>query len=114
MTLHDAQALHVRLTAKLITFAFASGFTLTWGETFRTAAQAALNAANGSGIAASLHCQRLAVDFQLFKDGVYLTDPAGYKLMGDYWKSLDPSCCWGGDFTTRDYDHYSIGWGGRK
>ena len=114
MTLHEAQVLHVRLTAKLIQFAFAAGYELTWGETYRTPSQAALNAKNGVGILNSLHCERLAVDFQLFKDGAYLTDPAAYKFMGDYWKSLDPNCAWGGDFTTVDADHFSVAFGGRK
>ncbi len=121
MTLHDAQALHVQLVAKLIGYVYSiEGLSLTWGETYRTPQQAALNAAKGIGIAHSLHTDRLAVDFQLFKDGVYLTDPAAYKFMGDYWKTLDPSCCWGGDFLDSaghpkpDSDHFSIAWGGRK
>lgn len=114
MTLHEAQALHVKLTASLINFALAAGFDLTWGETYRTPAQAALDAAKHIGIAHSLHCDRLAVDFQLFKDGAYLTDPAAYKFMGDYWKTLDPACRWGGDFTTVDADHFSLTWQGRS
>ncbi|MDP9089188.1 MAG: M15 family peptidase [Pseudomonadota bacterium] len=110
MTLHELQALHVKLVASLIKFTYNSGFQLTWGETYRTPAQAALNAQNGSGIAHSLHCDRLAVDFQLFKDGVYLTDPESYKFMGDYWKSLHELARWGGDFHTVDADHFSLTW----
>jgi hypothetical protein len=114
LTLHQAQVLHVRLTASLIKFAFNSGYELTWGETYRTREQAALDAAKGSGIAHSLHCDRLAVDFQLFKDGAYLTDPVAYKFLGDFWKSLHPLCAYGGDFHTVDGDHFSIAFGGRK
>lgn len=88
---------------------------LTWGETFRTAAQAALNAKSGAGIAHSLHTMRLAVDFQLFDAaGVYLTDPAPYKAMADYWISLDPLACAGYYFQSRDADHFSVQYQGIK
>jgi hypothetical protein len=110
--LGDAQWLHVRCIAKLIQFAEDQGYTLSWGEAFRTQEQAQWDATNHIGIVNSVHCERLAVDFMLFKDGEYLTDPTDYKFMGDYWKSLDPSCRWGGDFTTVDADHFSITWNG--
>lgn len=114
MTLHAAQALHVKLVGQLISFVYAAGFELTWGEAFRTAEQAQWDAQHHTGIINSVHCDRLAVDLQLFKDGVYLTDPAAYKFAGEYWKTLDPSCRWGGDFTTVDADHFSITWQGRS
>lgn len=114
MTLGESQQLHVKLVASLIKFTYASGYTLSWGEAYRTREQAAWDAAHHTGIAASVHCDRLAVDFQLFKDGAYLTAPEAYKFMGEYWKSLDPSCRWGGDFTTRDSDHFSITFEGRS
>lgn len=110
-TLHQRQVLHVQLTAELISWAQAQGMTLTWGETYRFPAQAAANAASGAGIAHSLHILRLAVDFQLFDaSGDYLADDSsgGYGRLGAYWKSLDPLCRWGGDFRTRDLDHFSV------
>lgn len=112
MTLHQLQALHVQLIAKLIQFVFGQGFEITWGEAYRTQEQAQWDATNHIGIVNSVHCERLAVDFMLFKDGVYLTDPADYRFMGNYWKALNPVCRWGGDFTTVDADHFSITWGG--
>jgi hypothetical protein len=111
-TLGQLQRLHVKLTAKLIEFIYASGLECTWGETYRTPAQAAANAASGAGILHSLHIERLAVDLQLFRDGVYLTDPAEYKAAGEYWKTLDPLARWGGDFHTVDADHFSLTYGG--
>jgi hypothetical protein len=48
----------------------------------------------------------------LFKDGVWLTDSASYQPLGDYWKTLDPDCAWGGDFTKHDGDHFSLAWKG--
>lgn len=108
MTLNEAQSKFTYFTAKLIEHAYAAGYALTYGETYRTPAQAARNAASGSGISNSLHCRRLAVDFQLFKDGEYLTDKASYAFLGTYWKSLDPHCFWGGDFKHLvDSDHFS-------
>lgn len=109
MTLGEKQRLFTRLVAKLIDFAYASGYELTFGDAYRSPAQAAANAAAGSGIVNSLHTQRLAVDLNLFRNGVYLTKSEDYKPLGDYWKTLDPACSWGGDFISRpDGNHFSI------
>ena len=108
MTLGSKQRLFTRLVAKLIEFAYANGFELTFGETLRTQATAIQNAARGKGIVNSLHLIKLAVDFNLFKDGVYLTNSADHKPLGDYWKTLDPLCRWGGDFSRQDGNHYSL------
>lgn len=113
-TLHQRQVLHVQLTSELIAWAQTQGYELTWGETFRTQLQANANAASGAGIAHSLHTMRLAVDFQLFKDGVYVTDAAAYKPLADYWLTLDPLCCAGYYFTSVDADHFSITYQGIK
>jgi hypothetical protein len=110
MTLRDLQSLHVQLTAKLIEFTYAQGYQLSWGEAFRTHEQALWDAEEHIGILGSLHCERLAVDLLLFKDGQYLTDPKDYRFMGEYWKSLDPQCRWGGDFASVDADHFSVTW----
>lgn len=115
MTLGQQQRRFLPLVAKLIDWTYAQGYELTAGELYRTAEQAALNAKIGAGIAHSLHMQRLAVDLQLFKDGAYLTDSTAYKPLGEFWKTLDPDCCWGGDFTTRvDGNHFSLTFGGIK
>ena len=113
-TLGELQRTHTLLVAKLILYVYGEGFELTWGEAYRTPQQAQWDAQHGTGIAQSVHCDRLAVDLQLFKDGVYLTDPEEYKFMGDYWKQLDPLCRWGGDFKTVDADHFSLSYGGRS
>jgi hypothetical protein len=112
MTLGQQQRRFLPLVAKLIEWTYEQGYELTAGELYRTPEQAALNAAKGSGIAHSLHTQRLAVDLQLFKDEVYLTDPRAYRPLGEFWKILDPDCTWGGDFKTVDADHFSLTFGG--
>lgn len=108
MTLGEAQRLHVKLAAKLLTWAYAQGYELTWGETLRTQAQALANAQSGAGIAHSLHLIKLAMDINLFKDGKFLSGLEDYRPLGNYWKTLHPLACWGGDFHSPDADHFSI------
>lgn len=95
--------------ANLIKKAGELGYGVTFGDAYRSPQQAAANAANGSGIANSLHCERLAIDLNLFKDGVYITDDRGHRELGTWWKTLGPRYKWGGDFSTRkDFNHYSL------
>lgn len=85
------------------------GYTLTLGEAFRTAEQAQIYAKEGKGIIDSLHCKRLALDINLFHNGIYLTKSEDYKLFGEYWKTLNPLNRWGGDFHDRpDGNHYQM------
>lgn len=108
MNLGQKQRLFVRLVGLLIAWAYAKGYELTFGEALRTQAQANANAASGAGISNSLHLLKLAIDLNLFVEGIYQTDSASYKELGDYWKSLHPLCRWGGDFSRPDGNHFSI------
>jgi hypothetical protein len=108
MTLGEKQRLFTKLTGMLIAWSYANGYELTYGETMRTSAQALANAASGAGISNSLHLLRLAVDFNLFIDGVWQTSSEPYKPLGEYWKSLHPLCRWGGDFSRPDGNHFSL------
>jgi hypothetical protein len=90
------------------------GYEYTLGEAWRTQAQAQANAASGAGIANSLHIERLAIDINLFKDGLFLQESEAHRPFGAFWKSLGPDYFWGGDFSKPDGNHYSIGHGGRK
>jgi hypothetical protein len=112
MTLGERQRLFTRLVAKLIEHAYEHGYELTLGEAWRTPEQAALNAKAGKGIAQSLHGMRLAIDLNLFRNGEYLTASEDHKPLGEYWKTLHPDCCWGGDFSRPDGNHYSLQFGG--
>jgi hypothetical protein len=82
--------------------------SVTLGECWRTPEQALWNATHGTGVAHSLHTERLAIDLNLFKDGVYLTTPEAYAQLGAWWVTLGPMYRWGGNFKSRDNDHYSI------
>lgn len=96
--LRAKQSIFVKNIASLIDYVYANGFELTFGDAYRSPEQAALYAKQGKGIADSLHCKRLAIDLNLFKDGKYLTDKESYVQFGAYWKSLHPANRWGGDF----------------
>jgi len=108
MTLGEKQRLFVRLVGKLIEWSYANGYELSFGETVRTQAQAAANAASGAGIKKSNHLIRLAIDLNLFINGEYRTDSEAYTPLGDYWCSLDPLCRWGGNFSRPDGNHFSL------
>jgi hypothetical protein len=46
----------------------------------------------------SQHLKHLAADFVLDKNGVYLTESADYKFIGEAWERLSPYNRWGGRF----------------
>ena len=115
MKLSSLQQIFTKLVAKIIVFADCHGYGLTFGETYRPAETAMLYSKKGIGSSRSLHCVRLAVDFNLFKEGKYLSDTLDHEELGEYWESLstpDYRCCWGGRF--KDGNHYSIEYGGIK
>jgi hypothetical protein len=114
LTLHERQVLFLRLLARLVGWCEANGYEVTAGECWRPPFTADEYARRGIGVKDSLHCDRLAIDLNLFKDGVYLTDLGSYVPLGDYWKTLNPLCAWGGEFSKPDPDHFSVAWGGRK
>lgn len=94
--------------ARLIQKAAQLGYGVTFGDAYRSPEQAALNAAKGSGISNSLHCERLAIDLNLFTNGVYITDDTGHRDLGAWWMAMGPKYKWGGTFTKKDFNHYSI------
>lgn len=113
-TLGQKQRRFTKDVAALIQHAYAKGYALTLGDAYRSPEQAAANAAAGTGIANSLHTQRLAIDLNLFIDGQYQTDSAAYKPLGEFWESLGADHAWGGRFTKPDGNHFSIAHDGRK
>ncbi len=116
MTLREKQSAFVLLIAKLIAHADVEGYQLTFGEAYRSPEEALRLSKLGSGIKNSLHTVRLAVDFNLFKDGIYLSGTESHRPLGEWWEkqSISPDiiCYWGGVFG--DGNHYSVGHNGRK
>lgn len=94
---------------KLIAQAAVMGYTVTLGEAWRTPQQAQWNADHGTGIAHSLHLERLAIDLNFFKNEVLIKDGSQLKDMGEWWKALGPMYRWGGDFVhLPDGNHFSL------
>lgn len=97
MTLRQKQSEFVRMIARLIYFATDNGYEFTFGDAW----------AQTGHIANSFHYKRLAIDLNLFKDGVYLSSTESHRPLGEYWESIGGS--WGGRFTKPDGNHYSFG-----
>lgn len=100
-----------RLVASLIEFAYREGFTLTFGDAYRSKEEAKRLSKLGLGIINSLHCQRLAVDLNLFKEDLWIQDGKGFQALGEYWESLSTPgivCRWGGRFARKDFNHFEI------
>lgn len=113
MTLGQKQRLFVMFIAKLIDFAYAQGYELTFGDAYRDPrTNGAMGVKLGYSHASSNHKQRLAVDFNLFRDDAFLVSTEDHKALGEYWESLHPLCRWGGRFN--DGNHYSIEHNGVK
>ena len=85
------------MVAKLITFATENDYELTFGDAYR-------DDRCGYGHSTSLHRKRLAVDFNLFREGRFLRTTEDHAPLGHYWESLGGS--WGGRFN--DGNHYSL------
>lgn len=109
MKLGDRQRLFMRLLPRLIDHAYSTGHELTIGDGYRDPrVHGALGVKMGYGHASSNHKNRLAIDLNLFKDGVFLQSSDDHKFLGEFWESLHPLCKWGGKFSSPDGNHYSI------
>ena len=97
MSLRQDQSKFVIKVAELILYAYAQGYELSFGDAWATAGHKEN----------SMHYKRLAIDLNLFKGGEWLSLTEDHKTLGEYWKSLDPMCTWGGDWN--DGNHYSYG-----
>jgi len=102
MTLGQKQRLFTRLIGKLIQAAYEEfDLELSFGDAYRSPQEAAR-----LGFSNSNHTKRLAVDFNLFKDGVYQPTTKAHKQLGEWWEKQHPLCRWGGRFN--DGNHYSL------
>ena len=104
---YQEQARFAHDVSKLINYIFDQGYFVTLGEAFRTKEQAEIYAKEGKGIKDSLHCERLAIDLNLFTpDGKYLTTNNDYAFLGQFWESLDKKNRWGGKFRKANGDPF--------
>lgn len=108
MSLVSEQAAFLLDASRLIQKATQMGFVVTGGELFRTAEQQAIYVKTGrSKTMNSNHLKRLAIDLNVFKDGVLCYDIAVLKPLGDYWESINPKNSWGGNWNSfKDSPHF--------
>jgi hypothetical protein len=101
--LFDKRVKFTSLMARLIRYMIEQGYTPLHGK-------------DGlKHMSKSLHYEGLAVDIDLFKDGVYLTSTEDHRQFGEFWESLDEDCRWGGRFKGNpDGNHYAITYQGRS
>ncbi len=107
MTLGEAQRAFARLVPRLIDRAHELGFEVTLGDAYRDpAVHGALGVKMGYGHPRSAHKQRLAIDLNLFKNGVFMSSTEAHKELGEWWEKQHPDARWGGRFS--DGNHYSF------
>lgn len=112
-SLGQKQRRFTRMIADLIIWAYAHGYELSFGDAYRDPKlHGIVGEKKGYGAAKSLHKSRLAVDFNLFQDGQYLSRTEDHRPLGAYWESIGGT--WGGRFSDGDGNHYSLEHEGRK
>lgn len=87
--LRAKQVAFAAMIPDLIKRAFDMGYEVTLGDAYR-------DPRCPYGSASSKHKRRLAIDLNLFKDGVYLTTAEDHRPLGEYWESVGG--IWGGRF----------------
>jgi hypothetical protein len=115
MTLRQKQSAFAIHVARLILKAHELGFEVTLGEAWRSPEEARRLAGTGAGIITSLHTQKLAIDLNLFIDGVYQASSEAHRPLGEWWEQQHELARWGGRFRPRpDGNHYSFTYAGLK
>ncbi len=109
-TLREKQSRFAVMVARLILHAGELGYEVTLGEAWRSEYEATRLAKQKLGIKRSLHSDRLAIDLNLFRDGVWLKTTEDHRPLGDWWEQIGGA--WGGRFN--DGNHYSLAHEGRK
>jgi len=113
MKLGEAQRLFMRLLPRLVDYIHEQGYECTVGDAYRDPRVfGEIGESMGYGHRRSGHKKRLAIDLNLFKDGVWLQKTEDHAPIGEWWKKQHELCRWGGDF--QDGNHYSLEWEGIK
>ena len=112
-SLGEKQRLFMWCMSQFLDHIYAQGWATTAGDFARKD--------NRGHKLGSMHFDRLAADLNLFTMDVdgrwgyiesYDEDPMMWDHLGAYWKDLHPLCRWGGDFKSRDLNHFSVtAWG---
>jgi len=102
MSLGKEQRKFTPMVAMLILYAYQRGYELSFDDAYATEGH----------MEGSLHYSRLAIDLNLFKEDVYLTETSDHEFLGEFWESIGGS--WGGRFSNPDGNHYSLEYQGRR
>ena len=102
MSLGTEQRKFTLMVADLVHYAYTLGWELSFGDAYR-------DPRCDYGHIESLHRKRLAVDFNIFKDGVWLTDGTGHDVLHDYWDLIG-----GATRIDADLNHYSKAYGNMR
>lgn len=109
MTLGEKQRLFMSLIPRLIDYLYEQGYEASLGDGYRDPRVFGKQGeSKGYGHRNSNHKVRLAIDINLFKDGLYLTNTEDHRFLGEYWESLHRFAVWGGRFSNPDGNHYSF------
>jgi hypothetical protein len=107
MSLQKLQATFTSLIPSLINKAIELGYEVTLGDAFRDPrVHGQIGVKMGYGHAKSAHKKRLAIDLNLFKDGVFMSSTDAHAELGAWWEQQHPLARWGGRFN--DGNHYSF------
>ena len=111
VTLSQRQRQFTKMVARLIDKAHEMGYELTLGDAYRDPRVfGAVGVQAPYGHSKSAHKQRLAIDLNLFVDGVYVATTEAHRPLGEWWESQCGT--WGGRFN--DGNHYSLEHNGIK
>lgn len=113
MSLRELQSEFAALMPSLISKAITLGYEVTLGDAYRDPrVHGAIGVKQGYGHSKSAHKQRLAIDLNLFKGGVFMADTEAHRELGEWWEKQHSLARWGGRFN--DGNHYSLEWNGVK
>lgn len=93
MTLGEKQRKFAKMVGELILHIYFMGYEVTLGDAW----------AKTGHKDNSNHYIRLAIDLNLFKDGVYLTEGYHHNPFHDFWDSIG-----GGKRIPEDLNHYAL------
>lgn len=107
----DNQVKFASMVPSLINKAIEMGFQVTLGDAYRDPRVfGAVGQKLGYGHPSSCHKMRMAIDLNLFKNGVFLNSSEDHRPLGEWWESQGGT--WGGRF--KDGNHYSLEFKGMK
>lgn len=111
MSLLKKQQRFTSCQGQLIAYADSKGYGLTDGDAYRDPrVHGEFKKKKSYSSANSVHKIRLARDYNLIIDQVYIKDGdhAAWLDLGEYWETLDQDARWGGRFKKNDANHFSF------